>query len=503
MGAYARRSQPGGESKGQVRFKLLSLFVIILALALLCSAGLASAQDPGEESCWACHRKPNVNAVAGVEAANALCLDCHQAASISKELEGQVAPLQVEEEDYVQTRHGHVACIQCHSTVAHSPHEEQAALACRDCHRNLSQHIAAGDAHLTVECAACHFEIDSVEPDPESGIVEVGILDEQGQALDRTGHELSRPVPCGRCHFTGNEVGAPSAALPPKGLLCFACHDASPVLYAGNLAIPGSQLRIDWVSAPALLVFCLGLAFASSIWLRGTVRGKAGLSLGQKMSYIVADACRLIFSRRIFTLLKYFILDGILLRRSLRESVSRWVMHGLIVWPFLARCLLGILTWCMAQFWPTALLTETLVNKNAAPVAFLYDLLGLLIIVGALFALLRRALDRQMRSITTAGDVVITSLLGGLFVVGFVVEGARLIVTGAPFEQAIYSIGGYLVSLFLGLLPVNWASIYPYLWWIHAAFAAAFIAYLPFSKFFHIMVSPLLVTISQVAKEKR
>jgi nitrate reductase gamma subunit len=320
--------------------------------------------------------------------------------------------------------------------------------------------------------------------------------------LDRTGHQMSKPVPCDRCHFAGNEVGAANAALPPKGLLCFACHDASPVLYAGRLSIFDSQLRTDWVSAPALLVFCLGLAFASSVWLRGTVHGKAGLSVGEKLSYIVADACGLIFSRKILTLMKYFMLDGILLRRSLRESVSRWIMHGLILWPFLARCLLGIFTWCVAQFWPTASLTQTLINRNAAPVAFLYDFFGFLIVIGALFALLRRALDRQMREISSVGDVLITAILGGIFVVGFVVEGARLIVTGVPLEQAIYSFVGFLTSLFLGLLPVDWASVYPYLWWLHAALVAAFIAYFPFSKFFHIMVSPMLVTISQIANEK-
>ncbi len=487
-----------------MRFRLLSVFIAIFTVALLCLGAPARAQEPEEEtSCWACHRQPNVNAVAGVEAANALCFkDCHQEPDIFKEVEEQEVPLQVKEEDYTQTRHGHTACIGCHSTVAHSPHEKRAELACEDCHRNLSQHIATGDAHLTLECAACHFQIDAAVRDPESGIVKLSRFDEKGQVLDRTGHELSRPVSCDRCHFAGNEVGASSAALPPKGLLCFACHDASPVLYAGSVAVPGSQLRIDWVSVPALLVFSLGMVFASSIWLRGTVHGMAGLSLGEKMSYIVADASRLIFSRRIFTLLKYFILDGILLRRSLRESVSRWMIHGLILWPFVARCLLGVFTWGMAQFWPTAPLTQTLVNKNAPSVAFVYDSLAVLIIIGALFALLRRALDRQMRDITTTGDVVITAVLGGVFVVGFIVEGVRLIVTSVPFEQAIYSFVGYPISLSLSLLPVDWASVYPYLWWLHAALAAAFIAYFPFSKFFHIIVSPLLLTISQLANEK-
>jgi nitrate reductase gamma subunit len=156
----------------------------------------------------------------------------------------------------------------------------------------------------------------------------------------------------------------------------------------------------------------------------------------------------------------------------------------------------------MAQFWSTASLTQTLVDKNAGPVAFLYDFLAFMILVGALLALLRRAFDRQMRDVTTVGDVAITAILGGIFVVGFVVEGARLVVSGVPFEQAISSFGGYSVSLLLGLLPVDWASGYPYLWWTHAALVAAFIAYLPFSKLFHMMVSPLLVTISQLVKEE-
>ncbi len=472
-----------------MRLRLLGLSVIVFAVALLCLVTPLLAQEPEGQSCWACHRQPNVNAVAGIEAANALCLACHQEAGTSKVVEGQVVPLQVEAAAYTQTRHGHVACIQCHSTVADSPHKEQAEVACADCHSNLTQHIAAGDAHVTLQCATCHIQADNVQRDPQTGMVELAVFDTQGQALDRTGHELSKPVPCGRCHFAGNDMGAPDAALPPKGLACFACHDASPVL-------------TDYVSGPAIFVFCLGLALSSSVWLRGTVQGKTGLSGAEKLARITADACAVIFSRRVFALLKCFILDAVLLRRSLKESVSRWVMHGLILWPFLARCLLGIFTWCTAQFWPTAPLTRTLVNKNAGPVAFTYDFLALLIIVGALLALLRRALDRRMREITSARDVAIAALLGGVFAVGFLVEGARLLVTGVPAEQAVYAFGGHATSLLLGLLPIDWASAYPYLWWLHAAMVAAFIAYLPFSKLFHVVVSPLLVTISQLAKEK-
>jgi len=485
-----------------VRIRLVPVCVASLALILLLPLGLASAQETEPQQCWACHRQPNLDTVAGVQAANALCLECHQEADVSKMVDGDSISLHVDEEAYAQTRHGHIACVQCHSTVAHSPHQEVAPLACADCHANIAQHIATGDAHLTVECSACHFQPDVVTRDEESGVVRLSAVDEQGSALDMTSHQMVTPVDCGRCHYPGNQVGAASAALPPKGLLCFVCHDASPVLYAGNIGGETSGLRFDWVSAPALLFFFLGLALASSIWLRGTVDGKADVSIGEKLSYIVGDACNVFFSPRVFTLLKYFIVDGLLLRRTLRASVSRWVMHGLILWPFLGRCLLGIFTWCMAQFWPTALLTQTLVDKNAPAVAFTYDVLAVLVAIGALWALLRRALDAQMREVSTAGDVAITALLGAIFIFGFVVEGARLLVTQVPSQQAIYSFGGYAFSLLLRALPVTWSSLYPYLWWVHAALVAAFVAYLPFSKLFHLLAGPLLLTIRGLASEK-
>jgi nitrate reductase gamma subunit len=485
-----------------VRIRLPHLCGAGLAILLLISGTTVFAEEPEQEDCWACHRQPNLDTTAGVQAANALCLDCHEETGLSQERDGQTIPLQVQGGVFAETRHAKVACTQCHGTVAGSPHEEQLPLACGDCHHNLSQHIANGDAHLTVECSACHFQPEVAIRSAQSGLVELSPVDDQGRPLDRTGHSMAIPVDCQACHFSGNQVGAASVALPPKGVLCFACHDASPVLYAGHVGSQASPVRTDWVSGPALLVFCLGLAFASSVWLRGTIHGRADLSTAEKLSYVTADACSIIFSRRITTLLKYLILDGLLLRRTLRESVSRWVMHGLIFWPFLGRALLGILTWCAAQFWPTAPLTQTLVNKNAPSVAFLYDFLAFLVVVGAIWALLRRAADKQMREVTTVGDVSITVLLGAMFAFGFVVEGARLIVTGVPAGQAIYSFGGYAVSLVLRQAPIEWASVYGYLWWVHAALVGAFVAYLPFSKFFHLLAGPLLLTIRGLAREK-
>ena len=76
--------------------------------------------------------------------------------------------------------------------------------------------------------------------------------------------------------------------------------------------------------------------------------------------------------------------------------------------------------------------------------------------------------------------------------VGFIVEGARILTTGLEFGLAAFSFVGYLVSLVLGLVPVDWGVVYGWLWYIHAGLVAALVAYLPFSKFIHVLIGPIV-----------
>ena len=67
-----------------------------------------------------------------------------------------------------------------------------------------------------------------------------------------------------------------------------------------------------------------------------------------------------------------------------------------------------------------------------------------------------------------------------------------------PPQIAVYAFLGFGVSLLLRPLNLSWTTIYPYLWYCHAILGIAFVAYLPFSKLLHILVSPLIVTINSV-----
>ncbi|MDE3091054.1 MAG: cytochrome c3 family protein [Chloroflexota bacterium] len=486
--AESRKQKAEGGRLCTVRCLLLTAYCLLVfayCLLFLVTPSVGRAQGPqGAQagSCWQCHRQPNIQGTNGIAAANALCQDCHAKPETVGKVDGKQVSFQVSDADFGKTRHATIACTSCHATVSRSPHKETEAAACGSCHSNLSQHIAMGDPHLNVDCAACHFKFDAVTRDPTTRRIAIARVDTAGQPIARADHTLASPVPCERCHARGNAVNVAAATLSPKDITCIGCHLSAP--------IPTNPL--SWT---ALIIFLIGLAFSASIWLSGSVAGKKGLSFGEKSSLLAERAVAIVFSRRLFAVLRAALLDGIVHRRVLKESVARWVAHSLILLPFVARFLLGIFTGIAAQFNPDAPLTRVLIDRDAPPVAFTYDLLAVLIALGAGYAGYLRATDKQRRDLTAGQDMFALILFALIFVVGFIVEGAHIIVAQLPWDQAFYAFGGAAFAVVLNLLPLDWSTVYPFLFYAHAVLVAIFVAYLPFSKFFHILVSLFVVAI--------
>jgi hypothetical protein len=97
---------------------------------------------------------------------------------------------------------------------------------------------------------------------------------------------------------------------------------------------------------------------------------------------------------------------------------------------------------------------------------------------------------------------VVLGLIGAILLTGFLVEGMRILLTAIPLPAALPSFIGYPISLLLSLFPIRWEVVYPYGWYIHAILTGALLAYLPFSKMFHILVSPLVLLIRAAGGEK-
>jgi len=120
--------------------------------------------------------------------------------------------------------------------------------------------------------------------------------------------------------------------------------------------------------------------------------------------------------------------------------------------------------------------------------AFGLDLAGVLALCGVVFFLLRRAFMPERLKLPAArkGFVIACGLLGGIFLTGFILEGARL--AAGSLEIGAFA-GNLIAAGFIG--NTHALSIHTVTWWIHGLLALSFIAYIPFSPLVHIVLAPV------------
>jgi heterodisulfide reductase subunit C/nitrate reductase gamma subunit len=303
----------------------------------------------------------------------------------------------------------------------------------------------------------------------------------------------------------------------------------------------------------SLAIFIIGLLYKISRWLSLTTTVQAkGISTSTRISSALKGMVLTIFSGKILTLVKVFLLDVILQRKVLREDFFRWITHMLIYGAFMLLVLMHALE---------SVITSALFDTYAStinPFMFLRDLFGLLVIVGVCMALYRRCIRKAPRLTTNAMDIYTIVLIAFIMISGILLEGAKIGSYSAymgmveewagleedeeefkaltafwvteygtvapaikePFEPDLleagreihemscagchskpqWAITGYPVARALkGIaLGLDRAGIHTLLWYLH--FLACFIglAYLPFSKFFHIITSPLSLLVNSV-----
>ena len=119
---------------------------------------------------------------------------------------------------------------------------------------------------------------------------------------------------------------------------------------------------------------------------------------------------------------------------------------------------------------------------------FLSDLFGFGVIIGCLLAAHRRLILKPDHIHTQSADWYMLWMLGILCVQGFLLEALRIHVTDDPWKS--YSFIGKLFAGGLWGLSDEAARLLHFgIWWIHALMVFAFIALIPYTKFFHIVVS--------------
>ena len=307
----------------------------------------------------------------------------------------------------------------------------------------------------------------------------------------------------------------------------------------------------------ALFVFVLGLIYKMSTWFRYSLSMEAGdITFTKRIVAAVRGILLNVLSPNILTFLKVFVLDVLIQIRTLRESILRWIMHMCIFGGFI----LLLLMHALDNFIVEPLFTDYYSTLN--PFLFLRNLFAALVVLGLVVAVYRRFISKTPRRFTNAMDKYTIIILGVIIVSGIFLEGTK-IVSSSRYQDMVQDYAGleddeeynalesYWIKEFGVVSPAlkepfdknillqgrelhemscaechsrpHWAfmsygaakiikpvaigldraDISTFLWYIH--FLACFIglAYLPFSKMFHIFTSPLsLLTNAVMDKEK-
>lgn len=245
------------------------------------------------------------------------------------------------------------------------------------------------------------------------------------------------------------------------------------------------NIPADWkllfytAAAAGTLIFFLGLWMKVRIWTMGREEDNPLKGLG------ALGMVRL-------SIVNLFSRDCILARRLFARSWFRGVMLLFIVWSFLA-LFTGTVLVTLEHYLDLRLF---LVGRVYLVFSLILDLAGGALLLGLAAALARRVFASYDRRISSYEDVAFLVLLFLVVFLGFTVEGMRLAFFDPP-AMDWSPIGGIFAA---GASAVLAQEDLPFAhraaWLLHGLAASIFVAYIPFSKMFHLFAAQITTSLS-------
>ena len=174
--------------------------------------------------------------------------------------------------------------------------------------------------------------------------------------------------------------------------------------------------------------------------------------------------------------------------------------HGLIFYGFL---ILWIATDLVAIHYDTPF--KVFQGTTYIVVSFLADIAGIMILIGIGFAFHRRYIVKPayLSATKPKQELFMYSMLVSLVVIGYLIEGIRILGTGMPIgEQSWAPVGWILAKLFgsFSLSDSVLAGSYRTLWFLHMVNTMVFVASIGYTKFSHIFVLPFAALVTPVRR---
>jgi cytochrome b subunit of formate dehydrogenase len=218
-----------------------------------------------------------------IKPSNEECLACHSDSSMTKEVAGKQVSLFVSEANFKNSIHSMFTCVDCHTDVKTSPHENSPAkLSCAQCHadqqaayeRSLhGQALKKGDGN-SATCVSCHGGPHEILPaaDPKSRVNHANIAATCGTChgqkfvMEASGHS-TQPF----LSYEESVHGRAVAAGSDKAAVCTDCHGSHEIWSASDSKSPIFKFNV-----PATCAKChssVQTQFAQSIHGQAIARG--------------------------------------------------------------------------------------------------------------------------------------------------------------------------------------------------------------------------------------
>jgi len=215
----------------------------------------------------------------------------------------------------------------------------------------------------------------------------------------------------------------------------------------------------------AFVIFIVGCSKKIGRWQQGRAIGYDNLGL----------RFRLLFS----DLVKH---DAGIFRGTFRRFMHLGVFYGLIVLTF------GTLIIAIQDYFGIPLFY----GAKYLILSLLMDLFGLMAMIGIGMAAYKRYIDKPDHEDYTFDDAFLLILVFIILFTGFVLEGLRIYATNDPWAWwSPVGLAFSKVTQISGLSVLSALTVHAFLWYFHMLLAFGFIAYIPYSKLFHMFASSL------------
>lgn len=235
-------------------------------------------------------------------------------------------------------------------------------------------------------------------------------------------------------------------------------------------------------------VFVIGTLYNVMIWMHG--KGLVGAP-ERRLLRLLARYPRFVMNKGLGKILASHAKNTFYLSKLKDRSVTRWLMHLLILSGFLIMFILDL----VVTFSLDILKYQPMMDENGWAKVwirdFAFELTGFMILLGLCIASVRRFVLRPKIVRTELPDAVSILFLLAVVFGGFILEAFGI--AGSIQDHTMnqeYSFFGYAISM---LMPSSWGAYYDQVWLIHGVMSALFIAYIPFSKLFHMIATPIAI----------